>query len=146
MNKLYNSSFEMELRTLMVLYISPLESMSADQIYSFDFICCYGEDFEVSENNLHGDSAYKFGELALRKSVINDAVKDLVVRGMIDVVTGDGFKYKINDRGIEFISSLDNQYSDLYTKIAGDAFTKYGKLTEQELLAIINKAAMGRNK
>ena len=125
MNRFFNTPFEMELRILMLLMHSPFDSLNRDQLVCYDFICCYGKDYGVTDFNLHGDSSYKFGEIASRKELVDMAIKELVLSGLINAVMDKGFKYEINDNGIRYINSLDNTYGDNYMKAAEEAFEKY---------------------
>lgn len=125
MNRFFNTPFEMQLRILMLLINCPFDKMDKYQFVCYDFICCYGKDYGVSESNLHGNSAYKFGEIASRKELVDMAIKELVTRGLVDVTQDNGFKYQINDNGINFIDSLDNVYGENYISTAEGAFEKY---------------------
>lgn len=145
MAELYNSMFEIELRVLLLLASSPLKAMSSDKILYFDFVVCYGKEFEICESNLHGDNSYKFSELALRKTMINDSIKDLVVKGYISVDMSNGFSYKISSKGIEYITSFEDEYTVAYESTAEKAFEKYIDYSEQQLLSLINnKSFMSR--
>lgn len=125
MNRFFNTPFEMELRILMLLMNSTLETLDKNQLICYDFICCYGKDYRVADANLHGDSSYKFGEIASRKELVDMAIKKLVTSGLINVKQEDGFRYEINDNGINYIDSLENQYCETYMKTAEAAFGKY---------------------
>lgn len=145
MDELYNSIFEINLRVLLLLASTPLKSMSSDKILYFDFVVCYGREFEIGDYNLHGDNSYKFSELALRKTKINDSIKDLVVKGYICVETINGFTYKISSKGIEYITSFEDEYTIEYEKFAEKAFEKYYDYSEKQLLSLINnKSFMSR--
>ena len=82
---LFNSTFEVELRILCLLSAGRQLQMSVDRIVSMDFIVCYAECFQLPYQNLHGDNDYMYGELSNRKSLTEEAIKSLVVQGLVDV-------------------------------------------------------------
>lgn len=126
-SKLLNTPFEMELRTLLLLDASPLESLSNDLILSLDFVACYGKEFELSTMNLHGEGTYKYSELSTRNELLKAALITLVKKGFVEVLIQDGFKYRITDSGSDFINSFDDAYSEIYRETVTAAFTRYGK-------------------
>lgn len=126
-SKLLNTPFEMELRVLLLLDVSPLESLSNELILSLDFFSCYGKEFDISDMNLHGDGTYKYSELSTRNELLKPALISLVRKGFVEVIVKDGFKYQITDSGSEFINGVDDAYSEIYRETAIAAFGKYGK-------------------
>jgi len=138
----------MELRILLLLSCATKEWLTQDEIFVYDFIVSYGKEFEVCDKNLHGDSSFKFGEVSLRNSIINEAVKDLVVRNLI-VVEADktkGFFFKISNSGLSYICSFEDDYTEEYKRIAALAFSKYKNSSENELLNMIHDKAMGKRR
>lgn len=121
----------MELRILMIFYHSTFDYLNEEQLLCYDFINCYGQNYEVSDYNLHGNSEYKFGEIANRKSLIHEAVRQLVLKGLINPVPENGFKHEINDSGINYIESLNNDYCNRYLEIAKVSSEKF-ELTVEE--------------
>ena len=84
-------------------------------VASVDFIATYGEVFEVAQFNLNGNNSYKDSEYLVRMRSADMALKELVLKGLIDpLVTSDGFSYQINQQGISFCESLTSEYSVLY--------------------------------
>ena len=101
MNSVFNTTFEISLRTLIMLEIADEQPETADMIAAADFITVYGKDFGVSKINLHGNNSYKFSEFAQFRELVNMAVKLLVKKGLINVSrTNNGFSYSINQRAV----------------------------------------------
>lgn len=138
-NKLFNSPFEAELRVLLVLENSPMDAISSDMILAIDFVSIYGKEFGISEENLHGDSSYKYSELASKKELVNIAIKELVLQGLIEVVSHDGFKYRISEIGLKYISSFNGVYSEIFSDNAKSAFEKYEDVNEFAILKMIQE-------
>ena len=136
-SKLLNTPFEMGLRVLLLLNSSPIEFLTSEQILSFDFVSCYGKEFDISSSNLHGDGQYKFSELSLRNELLKEALKWLVLQNYISVDVHCGFRFGITDLGSDFISSIDDTYSCSYSETAELAFKKYNKESAFDLNKII---------
>ena len=145
MTKLYNSVFEMQLRILLLLS-QTRRLLSKDEIVDFDFITLSSADFSIGAENLHGYSEYRYGEFASRHELVGDALKDLVVDGLIAVVPQGGFFYKITSAGLKYVNSLESTYSVQYREIARQAFRKYENKSEAEIEKDIrrNRAVLGR--
>ena len=56
MKEVFNTSFEVSLRILIILNIVKIR-LSIDRISALDFISIYGKDFGVSKYNLHGNNS-----------------------------------------------------------------------------------------
>lgn len=122
MTELFNSTFELSLRALLVLSNSQ-EPLSEEIIATADFITIYGTDFGISGTNLHGDNTYKYCESATRHKKMDMALRDLALRGLIDVVLSrkSGIFYRINVTGILFCKSLESTYAKEYVELSNFA-------------------------
>lgn len=56
---------------------------------------------------------------------------------MLSISLKNGFEYAINDKGIDFVDSLESLYALEYSEIVRNTFRKYGKIEEAELFKII---------
>lgn len=137
MNSVYNSVSEVKIRILLLLEHSTQEFLSSDLIAALDFITVYGKEFGVSEKNLHGDNRFKYSELPSRRQVVAQSIRTLVTDGMLSISLKNGFEYAINDKGIDFVDSLESLYALEYSEIVRNTFRKYGKIEEEELFKII---------
>ena len=89
-NNLFNSPFEMSLRILIMLDEFG-DKCTEDKILAFDFMACYSTEFEVKDVNLHGNNALKFAELVSRRQLVSEAIKDLVLKGLVLAEAGEIF-------------------------------------------------------
>ena len=137
MNSVYNSVSEVKIRILLLLEHSTQKFLSSDLIVALDFITVYGKEFGVSEKNLHGDNRFKYSELPSRRQVVAQSIRTLVTDGMLSISLKNGFEYAINDKGIDFVDSLESLYALEYSEIVRNTFRKYGKIEEAELFKII---------
>ena len=139
--KIFNSDFEMQLRVLLLLSQTK-RALSKEEIVNFDFITIYSADFGVGEENLHGDNKFKYGEFASRQELCWVALKQLVVDGLVTVVTKDGFSYKISATGLQYANDMESAYSIEYRDIARKVFTQYSNYSEKEIRSEIDKKAI----
>lgn len=140
MAKLFNSSFELSLRILLLLSESEEEGMTIDRILAYDFITIYSRYFGLSETSLHGENDFGFSEFANRRDLIKNALKALVVDGMITVLRKeDGFHYSINKNGKLLCKNLNTEYSAIYRTLARKVIKKFDFMREVEVLSLISK-------
>jgi transposase len=143
MNSVFNTTFEISLRTLIMLEIADEQPETADMIAAADFITLYGRDFGISQINLHGDSSYKFSEFAQCRELVNMAVKLLVKKGLINVsLTKNGFSYSINQRGLSYCTRLKSDYADTYRCLAIQTRKYIADRSEARVFTLINRQAI----
>ena len=140
MAKLFNSAFEISLRIMLLLSASGAQGMTIDRISAYDFIAIYSRFFGLSETSLHGNNDFGFSEFATRRNLIQNALKSMVLDGMVYVLRkDDGFHYSININGKALCSNLTVEYATAYSVLAKKVMEKYDPMNEVELLSVINK-------
>ncbi|AGL03619.1 ABC-three component system middle component 2 [Desulfoscipio gibsoniae] len=140
MNNIFNTPFEISLRVLLMLETGLIQT--ADMIAAADFITVYGKDFEISDNDLHGDSAFKYSEFPLRRELVKKAVKQLVLTGLIDVASSQrGFLYSINQKGKDYCSRFTNHYAETYRYLAKRTQGYIAQKSERQIFEMINRNA-----
>ena len=143
MKSVFNTTFEISLRTLIMLEIADEQPETADMIAAADFITVYGKDFGVSKINLHGNNSYKFSEFAQFRELVNMAVKLLVKKGLINVSrTNNGFSYSINQRGLSYCARLKSDYADTYRCLAIQTRKYIADRSEAGVFKLINQHAI----
>ena len=139
MAKLFNSVYEMKLRTLFVLAAKPDEVFSVERINAIDFISLYGKLFDVADVNIHGDSPYKYAELASRRELIKEATRTLVLEGLVFPDLRDGFSYGILDAGKTLVGKFESEYAVEYRSNVERTMQQYGDYSEQDLMKLIER-------
>lgn len=140
MNNIFNSPFEISLRVLLILTEYEGNYLSSDMLAATDFITVYGAAFGVSETNLHGDSLFKFSEFATRRELVGQAVKILVIKGLITVsCSKNGFNYAITQNGADYCNSLKSDYANTYREMVNKSRKYIIDSSEQDILNMINK-------
>lgn len=138
----FNSTFEMELRILLLVSAAKKKTFSIDRIVSLDFIVCYAGYFQLPYLNPQGDNQYMFSELASRRERIQEAVKSLVVQGLLDVGLENGYVFSITDIGSKYIKKLQSEYAVQYKTIATDAIKRFKDYSDLQLERMINDSAV----
>ena len=138
----FNSTFEMELRVLLLLSAAKKRAFSVERIVSLDFIVCYAGNFQLPYLNPQGDNQYMFSELASRRERIQEAVKSLVVQGLLDVGLDNGYFFSITETGSKYIKKLKSEYAVQYKTIAADAIKKFKDYSDLQLDRMINDSAV----
>lgn len=142
MSMVLGTTFEMELRILLLLTVKDGQLLSQERMIYCDFMATYGKYFEVSKENLHGDNDYGFGELARRRKYVNAAIRNLVLRSLIEVkAQEDGFYYCISERGKGIADALESEYAIKYRQATRKVLEKYGELSDDEMYQVIDSSA-----
>ena len=136
--KIFGSDTDMALRILMLLAVCG-KKLNVDRMVSFDFIATYGYYFGIDDRNLHGDNEYGFGELSVRRKVICQSIRYLVMQALIEVVDSeDGFSYAITERGRSVVDGLSVEYAVNYKRTAATALRKWGEDDDHGLRRLID--------
>ncbi len=136
-NKLFNSPFEMMLRVLLLLSQDKKNYYSVDRIVLIDFVSCYAADFQLPYSNLHGTNNYKFGEIASRRQLVQEAIKLLVTKGLIEVKVDKGYLFCISVSGFEYAKKLESSYATEYKAISKSAIRKFRKESDENIMKLV---------
>ena len=138
----FNSTFEMELRVLLLMSAAKKKAYSIERIVSLDFIVCYAGYFQLPYLNPQGDNKYMFSELASRRERLQEAVKGLVVQGLLNVEMDNGYAFSITDAGSKYFRKLKSEYALQYKAIAADAIKRFKDYSDLQLDHMINDSAV----
>lgn len=137
------TAHEVALRMLILLEVSENNQMTADMLAAIDFITVYGRDFGIAEENLHGNGTYRFGEFTLRRELVREALKPLVVDGLVEVhPRKKGFVYSLSEPGMDYCLKFESEYADNYRYSAETALRNLGGKSEHEVTEIINRRTL----
>lgn len=140
MSDVFNTLFEVSLRVLLVLDTAGKQSVTSDMIAAVDFITVYGKDFGISDENLHGDNSFKYSEFAVRRDIVNKAVKQLVLDGLVAIkIRQSGFAYSITDIGSDYCAKLENEYAAAYRELAKKTWGFVSQKSERAIIELINR-------
>lgn len=113
--------------------------MTLDRIVVYDFFAVYGQSFSLGDNNLNGENSYRFTELAARRTRCNNAIKSLVLDGLISIEkSSDGFKYTVSANGSLLAKSLTSKYASCYLQTAKRIQERYKDVIDSDLVKEVN--------
>ena len=139
---IFNSSFEIELRVLLLLSAAKKKAFAVERIVALDFIVCYAGNFQMPYLNPQGDNQHMFAELASRRERIKDSIRSLVTQGLIEVSLDQGYVFAISDTGNSFVRKLKSEYAVQYKKIAADAIKQFKTYSDLDLDLTLNDSAV----
>lgn len=142
-DKLFNTAFETSLRLLLLLNMSK-RPLTLDRILAYDFISTHGDKFKISEESINGNNGFAFSEYALKRVLIDLALKDLVLNTIVTALEKPaGFQYQITPKGTSFANKLRNDYYAIYYKDCCNLTMNYfGEYSDDELADEINRASI----
>jgi hypothetical protein len=140
-DQLFNSTFEMKIRFLLLLNVSKRPE-TLDWLICMDFISCYAEEFQLPYISLHGTNQYMYGEMPRRRIIAQEAVKAMVKEALAQVTVERGYYYKISSSGKRYVKKLSSSYSYEYTEIAKEALQRFKGAEDIELMKIIQDKAL----
>lgn len=134
------STFEISLRTLLLLNELSPAKLDEEQIGAIDFIAVYAADFGLLDENLHGYSNYRYSEFPARKQMISLALKDLVLGGYIRLYpTSHGYGYSLVELGKTVCSKLTSGYAKEYTLAVKSVVNRFDRADEVAMIKEINR-------
>ena len=83
-----------------------------------------------------------FSELASRRAHIRDAIKSLVMQGLIEVSLDNGYVFNISEAGSTFIRKLKSEYATQYKKIAADAIKQFKNYDDLQLDHMLHESSV----
>lgn len=141
--KLFNGKFELALRILLILGRKG-RSASLDQLLAFDFISTYASSFNLSKDNLHGDNAFNYSEIASRRTVMDKGIGLLRMYNLLDInySAQNGYEYLLTDLGRSMERQLDDQYAIEYRRVLSNVIAKYSQCSSKKLMKLIDSNLM----
>jgi hypothetical protein len=113
---------------------TPDLSLDEFQITAIDFISVYAGDFGILDENLHGYGSYRFSEYLSRKTLVSDALRQLVLSRLLVIhATQSGYTYSISDQGMEFFKRIDNSYAKEYVLAVKAVLKRFNGVNSVEM-------------
>ena len=138
-DRIFNTPFEMSLHVVLLLWVIH-ERATLDRIAEYVFITVRAGEFGLDDGSLNGDSIFAFGELAAKRELVREALKGLVVDGVVDVTDGnEGITYSLTDSGRGLDEGLVSEYASRYRTVMKKVNRRYRNKSDVELAGIINR-------
>lgn len=138
MNNIFNSTFEISLRILLILSEYHPTPLTSDMISYIDYICLYGKSFGIGSNNLHGDNIFELSEFIMKNHMINESLKTLIIKGLITTnFDTNGFTYIISTEGINYSDNINCDYGNDFKEMVYRCRKLLKGYREESVLALI---------
>lgn len=136
--ELFGSVFESSLRILLLLDVLNDIPLNESQITSIDFIAIYGNDYGISDENLHGYGIFRHSEFSAKSRSISLALKKLVLESSVDFISNNnGYSYSISPQGKRIADAINDRYSNEYRNAIKSIMSEYPNLNFIELHSTI---------
>ena len=131
--KIFNSEFEVSMRVLLLL-AKFKDGLDKDKIMYLDFFTIYAKNYNLGEENINGNSSFMINDLSLQPLLYENAIKELVLDGLINVRnTNEGFYYQINNDGTLLCDSMSSNYAEIYKVNSQFVYNKFSNSTLQAI-------------
>lgn len=136
--KIYNTAYEIGIRILILLGQSKKE-LDLQRIIFYDYLMIHYNDVNTAYESLHPDNPYHATELFVRRKLIQDALKLIGQKGLLEVkFSNSGIQYHITSLGINFLSYFESEYFTKLSEYARLVIEQFHNYSDEELKRYIN--------
>ena len=138
-SKVYNSNFEIAIRTLVILNSLPFKQASIYKLMILDHIAL--NTFDVGgPASLHAPIPNRGVQVYSRKDILNESIKLLISKDLIKLIPSkNGLPYGITKNGINYLEYFESKYfKQLKTKVEWTT-KKFGSSADSELKTYVTK-------
>ena len=100
------------------------------------------DDFQPEYGRMTFADRIALGDLKDKINALQEAVKSLVVQGLLEVGLDNGYVFSITDTGSKYIKKLKSEYAVQYKTIAADAIKRFKDYSDLQLDRMINDSAV----
>lgn len=137
MTQIYNTQLEISMRVLLLLN-STKEPLNIDRMVYIDIFSLYSKQYGYGDENLHGENPESSNEFTVRRSIMDNAIKDLLSKNLIRVdYSPVGYRFAITSEGTNICRSLDNDYANKYSNNVTHVYESIKNKSEKELMIIL---------
>ena len=108
---IFNNEIEMGLRILIILNTTYPRSLDIELINYYDYFSLHTADIG-GEESLHSPVPNRFGELSVKRAIIQKSLNYLLLKGLIEqTFTKNGIEYIASEITSPFIDNLNENYT-----------------------------------
>jgi hypothetical protein len=132
----FNSAVENGLRALVVLAAGRTRRHDLDRLVVLDYLLVHSGDFDPAPPSLHPEVPYRFGEVLVRRPLVETGIHFMASRGLIlQEFTPEGRLYYASDAAEAFLDSLRAPHAGRLRERASWVVQRFGGLTTPALEA-----------
>jgi hypothetical protein len=138
-NKVYNSNFEIAIRTLVILNNLPLKKASIYKLMILDHIAL--NTFDVGgPASLHAPIPNRGVQVYSRKNILNESIKLLISKDLIKLMPNkNGLPYEITENGINYLKYFESKYFNQLKEKVEWTTKNFGGSTDSELKTYVTQ-------
>lgn len=137
--KVYNSTFEIAIRILVILANLPLKRSSIYKLMVLDHISLNTYDVG-GPASLHAPIPNRGVQIYSRKEILNESIKLLMSKDLISLVPSkNGLLYEITNNGINYLSYFESKYFNQLKNKVEWTTEKFGNFTDEDLKMYVNQ-------
>ncbi|CAL2087962.1 ABC-three component system middle component 2 [Tenacibaculum sp. 190524A02b] len=138
-NKVYNNTFEIAIRVLVILANLPLKRSSIYKLMVLDHISLNTYDVG-GPASLHAPIPNRGVQIYSRKEILNESIKLLISKDLISLVPSiNGLLYEIANNGINYLSYFESKYFNQLKDKVEWTTKKFGNFTDEDLKTYVNQ-------
>ena len=140
---IFNSVIEYALRAIIVLDAFNGKSCDLQKLIYLDFLLIHSGDFEDSLISIHPKTPYRYGELFVKRDLLQKGLKLMCSKQLIEIkFTNDGIEYSANKLTNAFLTYLDSSYYKKLDEGSKWLYKKYGESTNLALKELLENNKM----
>lgn len=139
--QVFNSPFEVGLRTLCALTAGHPREFDIQQLLAFDHVMVHSGDMPGGPPSLHPQVQQRNGELLVRRPLVQAGLALMEAKGLVLTRAHDGqIVYASSELATIFLESLNNAYLQSLIERAEWAVSKFGELGNNSFFDVFNMA------
>ncbi|MET1249168.1 ABC-three component system middle component 2 [Sporolactobacillus sp. STCC-11] len=135
----YNTPLEIGLRVLIILNELTEETIDLNRLVIYDYFINHSSDFDKTSKSLRPSIPQRFGELILKRKVIQEGIYLMYSRELLDIhYTLNGIYFKSNQLTKEFLKYFDSTYALELSRISKIVIGNFKNYSDDELNLYVN--------
>ena len=134
----FNSPIETGLRCLTILEAGYPKLYDIERITYYDYLLVHSGDIMGGPESIHPSTPHRTGEMIIRRPVIEEGLKIMISRGLIDVsYSSSGIEYLATDFATPFLDSLQANYTKKIMEVSCWVVNEFDSLLIEDLKVLI---------
>lgn len=136
--RLFNSSLEIGLRCLFLLYQFKTEGLSIDKLIYLDYFLIHAGDISKEQKSIHPKYPFRSTEIVVKRELLTNALKLLISRELVKIhFSTNGILYEITIIGSKALEYFESDYAKKINEVSNWIYSTYHTYTEEQLSEII---------
>ena len=135
--KVFNNEIEMGLRILVILKCVYPKSLDVEMINYYDYFSLHSKDVG-GEESLHADVPNRSGELSVKRGLMQESLKMLVLKGLVERrYTQSGIEYISSEEVAPLIDNLSATYTQDLVKSTTWVCNHFNNMSNKKIRSFV---------